>query len=227
MTKHKNAPKQKMKSKEADNATKTGAVEESLSEVTSESVQTKETNSDENELNAIEIELESTKSKADKNWDLYLRANADLENARRRAQQDVEKARKYGLEKLIEDLLPIKDSVEMGLAATHTDNASIEKLQEGSELILKMFSDTMEKHGIETIDPIGKRFDPEQHQAMSLQESKDDKPNTVITVMQKGYSLNGRLIRPAMVIVAKKPSQEQSVSKDKDETVGTNVDEKA
>jgi len=230
MTKH----KKDTKAPKTASAKTAESIEEALDSTDSENEQIKEPNSLEAELSVLKSELETAKNKIDENWELYLRANADLENARRRAQQDIEKARKFGLEKLVEDLLPIKDSIEMGLvAATQTDSANIEKLHEGSELILKMFSDTMEKYGIETVDPKGQPFNPELHQAMSLQESNDDKPNSVITVMQKGYLLNGRLIRPAMVIVAKKPTEDKDSSEsdnsesDNNETVGTNVDEKA
>ena len=232
MTKHKKDPKKESKAHKTASAKNAETVDESLESLDSadsENEQKKEPNPLEAELSALKAELETAKSKIDENWELYLRANADLENASRRAKQDIEKARKFGLEKLVEDLLPIKDSIEMGLvAATQTDKANIEKLHEGSELILKMFSDTMEKYGIETVDPTGEPFNPELHQAMSLQESNDNKPNSVITVMQKGYLLNGRLIRPAMVIVAKKPTEDkQSSESDNNETVGTNVDEKA
>jgi len=235
MTKHKNDPTKD--SAEEGQPDKTASAKES--ELVDDNVDTAESDDlqriedhspehDESVLNELKADLETAKNKADENWDLYLRANADLENARRRAQQDIEKARKYGLEKLVEDLLPIKDSIEMGLVAAQTDNANIEKLQEGSELILKMFSDTLEKHGIEALEPKGESFNPERHQAMSLQESDDDEPNTVISVMQKGYLLNGRLIRPAMVIVAKKPTDNKQTSEtNDDEAVGTNVDEKA
>jgi len=150
--------------------------------------------------------LEDARSKADEHWDQLLRTNAELDNLRRRAKQDVENAHKYALEKFAQELLPVKDSLEMGLAAASGDTdaeEAIQNLREGTELTLKMLSAAMEKSGIKEIDPTGETFNPEQHQAMSMQESADHEPNTVMTVMQKGYQLNDRLIRPAMVVVSK------------------------
>ncbi len=150
--------------------------------------------------------LEDARSKADEHWDQVLRTNAELENLRRRAKQDVENAHKYALEKFAQELLPVKDSLEMGLAAANgeTDAAeAIKQLCEGTDLTLKMLSAAMEKSGIKEIDPVGETFNPEQHQAMSMQESEAHAPNTVMAVMQKGYQLNDRLIRPAMVVVSK------------------------
>lgn len=150
--------------------------------------------------------LEDARGKADEHWDQLLRTNAELENLRRRAKQDVENAHKYALEKFAQELLPVKDSLEMGLAAAsgETDAAeAIKQLREGTELTLKMLSAAMEKSGIKEIDPVGETFNPEQHQAMSMQESEEHAPNTVMAVMQKGYQLNDRLIRPAMVVVSK------------------------
>ncbi|HFE32519.1 MAG TPA: nucleotide exchange factor GrpE [Gammaproteobacteria bacterium] len=150
--------------------------------------------------------LEDARSKADEHWDQLLRANAELDNLRRRAKQDVENAHKYALEKFAQELLPVKDSLEMGLAAAsgEVDAAeALKQLREGTELTLKMLSTAMEKAGIKEIDPLGEAFNPELHQAMSMQESEEHDPNTVIAVMQKGYQLNDRLIRPAMVVVSK------------------------
>ena len=150
--------------------------------------------------------LEDARNKADEHWDQVLRSNAELENLRRRAKQDVENAHKYALEKFAQELLPVKDSLEMGLAAAggKTDAAeAIKQLREGTDLTLKMLSAAMEKSGIKEIDPVGETFNPEQHQAMSMQESEEHAPNTVMAVMQKGYQLNERLIRPAMVVVSK------------------------
>jgi molecular chaperone GrpE len=147
--------------------------------------------------------LEDARAKADDHWDQLLRANAELDNARRRARQDVENAHKYALEKFAQELLPVKDSLEMGLAAASGEGESAAQLKEGTELTLKMLSAAMEKFGIKPVDPTGEPFNPELHQAMSMQESADHAPNTVMAVMQKGYQLNDRLIRPAMVVVAK------------------------
>ena len=115
---------------------------------------------------------------------------------------DIEKAHKYGLEKFADELLPVIDSLELGLAAA-TEEVSADKLLEGTELTLKMLKGVMERFGINAVDPTGESFNPELHQAMTMQESAEYGPNTVIAVMQKGYTLNERLIRPAMVIVSK------------------------
>ncbi|HEC19884.1 MAG TPA: nucleotide exchange factor GrpE [Gammaproteobacteria bacterium] len=150
--------------------------------------------------------LEDARAKADEHWNQLLRVQADLENTRRRARQDVENAHKFGLEKFALELLPVKDSLEMGLAAISEGNESVEQFKEGVALTLKMLESALEKFGIEAINPLGETFDPEKHQAMSMQESAEHKPNTVMAVMQKGYQLNDRLLRPAMVVVAKATS---------------------
>lgn len=155
-----------------------------------------------------EAKLADLQAKADENWDKAVRATAELENVRRRAERDLENAHKYALEKFLHELIPIKDSLEMGLAAAQTEDADVNKLREGSELILKMLSDALEKFGIEVVDPMGDEFNPEHHQAMSMLESPDHAPNTVVAVMQKGYKLNDRLVRPAMVAVSKAPEND-------------------
>jgi molecular chaperone GrpE len=167
--------------------------------------------------------LEDARSKADEHWDQLLRVKADMENVRRRAKQDVENAHKFALEKFALELLPVRDSLEMGLAAAEAgDNAEASaRLREGTELTLKMLISAMEKFGIEAINPTGETFDPALHQAMSMQESADHKPNTVMAVMQKGYQLNERLIRPAMVVVSKAASADEAAES------GSHVDEQA
>jgi molecular chaperone GrpE len=147
--------------------------------------------------------LEDARAKADEHWNQLLRVQAEMDNTRRRAKQDVENAHKFALEKFALELLPVKDSLEMGLAAADGDNEAVTQLKEGTELTLKMLVSVLEKFGIEAIDPTGDTFDPEKHQAMSMQESTEHKPNTVMAVMQKGYQLNERLLRPAMVVVSK------------------------
>ena len=145
-------------------------------------------------------ELEQAQAKADENWDRYLRTAAELENVRKRAARDVENAHRFALERFSKELLAVKDSLEMGLAAA--DSANVESLLEGSEATLKILGTTMQQFGIEVVDPAGEPFDPEFHEAISMQPSDDVEPGSVVTVVQKGYSLNGRLLRPAMVIVA-------------------------
>ncbi len=152
----------------------------------------------------LTLMLEDARNKADEHWNQVLRSNAELENTRRRARQDVENAHKFALEKFALELLPVKDSLEMGLAAANTDEGeATAQLKEGTELTLKMLTTAMEKFGIESMGAEGEAFNPEIHQAMSMMESADHTPNTVMAVMQKGYQLNDRLIRPAMVVVSK------------------------
>jgi len=152
--------------------------------------------------------LEDARNKADEHWNLYLRTTAEMDNLRKRAERDVQNAHKFGVEKLVGELLPVMDSMEMGMATADKDNEDTAKLVEGMELTLKMFVDALQKVGISQVDPMGDVFNPEFHQAMSMVENPDAEPNTVIAVMQKGYLLNDRLVRPAMVVVAKAPASE-------------------
>lgn len=150
--------------------------------------------------------LEDARSKADTHWDQCVRLQADIENLRKRNERDLANAHKYALEKFVVDLLPVKDSLEMGLAAAG-DNADVARLKEGGELTLKMLTSVMEKYNIIEVKALNEVFNPEYHEAMSIQERSDVEPNTVVTVVQKGYLLNERLIRPAMVIVSKAAQQ--------------------
>jgi len=149
---------------------------------------------------SIEAQLEDAQAKASENWDHFIRAKAEMDNLRRRSTKDIENAHKYGIEKFVTELLPVIDGMGMGLA---TEDASAESLREGMEMTLNMLEKMMEKLGIEEIDPMNEKFDAAKHQAMTMQPNADVEPNTVIAVMQKGYSLNDRLIRPAMVMVSK------------------------
>jgi molecular chaperone GrpE len=146
-----------------------------------------------------EAEMAELQAKADENWERYVRAVAETENVRKRAARDVEHAHKFALERFGKELLGVKDTLEMGLAV---DDASIESLIEGSNATLKLLGSTLERFGIVEIDPEGEPFDPEFHEAISMQPSDEVEPNSVLKVVQKGYTLNGRLLRPAMVIVA-------------------------
>ena len=132
-----------------------------------------------------------------------MRMRAEVENNRKRAERDVENAHKYALKGFVENLLPVIDSMEMGQAAAISDNATLESIREGSELTMNMFVQVLERSGLQAINPLGEKFDPERHQAISMVEIKDAESNSVIEVMQKGFLLNDRLIRPAMVVVAK------------------------
>ena len=135
--------------------------------------------------------------------DRALRAQAELENVRRRLERDLQNAHKFALERFVSELLPVKDSLELGLAASAEKEASVAGIAEGVELTLRMLEQAMEKFGITVVDPAGESFDPAYHQAMTMQESDGAESGTVLTVFQKGYLLNDRLVRPAMVIVAK------------------------
>ncbi len=147
----------------------------------------------------LQEELEQAK-------DMALRAQADAQNVKRRAEQDVEKARKYALERFCSELLPVVDNLERALEAASGEDEAMKPIAEGVELTLKSFLGALEKFQIKPVDPAGEPFDPEFHQAMSMVENPDAEPNTVLAVMQKGYTLNGRLVRPAMVMVSKAPA---------------------
>lgn len=152
------------------------------------------------ELQAL---LTDARSKADEHWEQCLRLQAELENLRKRSERDLVQAHKFALEKFAAELLPVRDSLEMGVAAAAEESASVEHLREGSELTLKMLTSAFEKFNVKEINPLKEKFNPEYHEAMSMQERADVEPNTVVTVVQKGYLLNDRLIRPAMVIVSR------------------------
>jgi len=154
--------------------------------------------------------LEDARAKADEHWDQLLRTRAEMENLKRRHTNELEKAHKFALDGFVRGLLAVRDSLELGHNAAMDENADVEKLREGTELTLKLLTDVMGKFGVEQIDPRGEPFSPEYHQAMTTQPRDDVPPNTVVTVVQKGYSLNGRLVRPAMVIVSAAGSQKQS-----------------
>ncbi len=155
------------------------------------------------EFSALQAQLAEVEAKAADHWDRLLRLQAEMENQRKRAQNDVTKARKFALEGIVGDLLPIKDSLEMGLAAAAAEDADPNSIVEGAELTLKMLAQVFEKNNIVEVNPVDEKFDPEYHQAMSMQEIEGKAPNTVTSVMQKGYTLNERLVRPALVMVSK------------------------
>lgn len=154
---------------------------------------------------SLEAQLQAVQEERDQAIDQALRAQADAQNAQRRATQEVEKARKFALERFCGELLPVVDNLERALDAANLDDEAVKPIAEGVELTLKSFRDALRKFQIEAIDPAGEPFDPQFHQAMSMIENPDAEPNTVLAVMQKGYTLNGRLVRPAMVMVSKAP----------------------
>ncbi|MEO1888935.1 MAG: nucleotide exchange factor GrpE [Cycloclasticus sp.] len=181
-----------------------------VGEVVDETVVTETTE----EIN-LEAELETAKTAASDNWDKLLLAKAEVENIRRRTQKDIEKAHRFSIEKFAKDMLPVVDSLEMGLAASNESDVDASALKEGMELTYKQLISSLEKSGVVQVDPEGETFSPDLHQAISVVPSPDHAPNTVMQVFQKGYTLNGRLLRPAMVIVT--PSEPPAGTKKIDE----------
>ncbi|MFT6641148.1 MAG: molecular chaperone GrpE [Flavobacteriaceae bacterium] len=155
------------------------------------------------ETEQLQIQIAEAQAKAAEHWDRLLRLQAEMENQRKRAQNDVAKARKFALESIVGDLLPVKDSLELGLAAAHAADADPKSIIEVVDLTVKMLSQVFEKNNILEVNPVDEKFNPEFHQAMSMQEVEGVAANTVTSVMQKGYTLNDRLVRPALVMVAK------------------------
>ena len=163
-----------------------------------------DTQDDPEEGSESEQALEAALEQAQKHKDDLLRVQAEMQNLRRRTEQDIEKAHKYGQEKLSIELLAVMDNLERAQeAASNSEDEAIKAIREGVDLTVKGFADCFKKFNIETVDPLGEPFDPQLHQAMSMQENTESEPNTVIAVMQKGYTLHGRVIRPAMVMVSK------------------------
>ncbi len=151
----------------------------------------------------LQDQLALAHDKAQENWDRALRVQAEMENLKRRTQKDLDDARKYAIERFAKELITVVDSLELGLQAITGDSSEVQKFREGNELTLKQFETAFAKVNIETVNPLNQPFNPEHHQAMAMQPSAEVVPNTVLTVFQKGYLLNGRLLRPAMVVVAK------------------------
>ena len=161
----------------------------------------------------LKQELEEAKQKAHEAWDKAVRTQAEMENLKRRTQKDLEDAHKFALTSFGKELLPVFDSLVLGLQAATGDSEDVKKFREGSELTIKQFEALFAKFNIVAIDPLGQPFNAEQHQAMLMQVVEGAEPNTVVNVFQKGYLLNGRLLRPAMVVVAKaaeKPSEDNA-----------------
>lgn len=161
-----------------------------------------DTSSQEPGVEELKAQLAEAQAKADENWERCLRATAEQDNIRKRAEREVDAARRFALEKFAHDLLAVCDSLDMGLKAAREAGADA-KYIEGTELTAKMLGDALKRHGVVAIEPKGEPFDPAQHEAMTAVPSADVAPNTVIDVMQKGYSLNERVLRPAMVIVSR------------------------
>ncbi len=166
---------------------------------------------DEARIQELEAALAKAEATINEQKESVLRAKAEAENARRRASGEVEKARKFALEGFAGELLNVADNLERALQSVDPENEALKAAMEGVEITHKSFLSTVEKFGITPIDPQGQPFNPEHHQAMSMQESADFAPNTVMAVMQKGYVINGRLLRPAMVMVSKSPENKVDV----------------
>lgn len=154
------------------------------------------------ETEQLRSAVAAAEARANEARDQALRAMAELENVRKRAARDIEQAHKYALEKFAAELIGVKDSLEMGLSAL---NASTDDLRAGSEATLRQLTKAFDKVGVTEVSPEGQPFNPELHEAMAMQPSPDHVPNTVIAVVQKGYQLNGRLLRPARVLIARAP----------------------
>lgn len=155
------------------------------------------------ETDELQAALDQAQAEAGQYRDQAVRAHAEMENVRKRAQRDAESARKFAIERFAGDLLGVRDSLELGLKAAAEHSGDFDKLKEGMEMTERMLASSMDKAGIEAIDPQGEAFNPERHEAVSTQPSNELTPNTVASVMQKGYLLNGRVLRAAMVVVAK------------------------
>lgn len=156
-------------------------------------------------LEGLQAQLASLAAAYEAAKEQSLRAQAEAQNARRRAEQDVEKAHKFGLEKIVNDLLPVVDNLERALATIDAGADNLKAVAEGITLTHKTFVDALARHQVIAVDPVGAPFDPNLHQAVSAVPSPDAEPNTVLNCFQKGYTLHGRLVRPAMVVVSKAP----------------------
>jgi molecular chaperone GrpE len=152
-------------------------------------------------LTKAERELVDAQDKAEENWEMYLRTAAELENFRKRSQREVENARRYGIERFAQELLTVRDSLEMGLEAA-SEEPSVEVLMAGKKATLKQLEQLMDRFNISELNPLGEVFDPEFHEAMTTQPSEEYKPGQVMAVIQKGYCIHDRLLRPARVIIA-------------------------
>ncbi len=178
--------------------TKKKAQDESAEKVEDENIETTEQDGQETDL---QTQLEEAQQSAKDNWDKMLRAQAEMENLKRRNAKDLENAHKFALDGFVKALLEVKDSLTMGLKTANEEKATIEHIIEGLEMTDKVFLSTMEKFGVEVINPTDGTFNPELHEAVTMVPTPDKESNSVLEVVQIGFTLNGRLVRPAMVIV--------------------------
>lgn len=179
------------------------AAEIEIQDVDDEAAGDGEETSDPVSVEMLQERLAKAEAEARERADEALRVRAEMENLRRRTQREIENARKFALERFMTDLLDVRDSLERGLEAAQGEQVSVEQLREGKELTFKMLEKVLGQHGLAVVDPEGERFDPELHEAISMVPSEDQEPDTVVTVVQKGFTLQGRLLRPARVIVAR------------------------
>lgn len=162
------------------------------------------------EVSALEKELEEVRAQATENLDKFLRAKAETDNVRRRAENEVASAHKYAVDRFASEIIAVRDSLDLARAVdlSAANLEAVAKMREGLELTLKLLDDVFGKFGIAVLDPAGEKFDPTRHQAISMVESADVPPGNVVTVVQKGYLLHDRVLRPAMVVVCKAPAGE-------------------
>ena len=161
----------------------------------------KEELEDNSKIEDLESQLQEAQQSAKDNWDKLLRSQAEMENLKRRTTKDLENAHKFALDGFVKALLEVIDSLTMGIKSAKHEKAQLETTTEGLELTMKVFNSTLEKFGVESINPIDEKFDPELHEAVTMVPMPDKKSNTVLEVIQTGFTLNGRLVRPALVIV--------------------------
>ena len=161
----------------------------------------KEELEDNSKIEDLESQLEEAQQSAKDNWDKLLRSQAEMENLKRRTTKDLENAHKFALDAFVKALLEVSDSLTMGIKSAKDEKATLENTTEGLELTMKVFNSTLEKFGVETINPIDEKFNPDLHEAVTMVPMPDKKSNTVLEVIQTGFTLNGRLVRPALVIV--------------------------
>ena len=176
---------------------------EDSTNISMEATQVRGNEADEVSADDSDARLEAMQNKVNEYSEQLLRLQADMENLRKRSRKEVENAHKFGLEKIAKELLTVRDSLEMGLSSAENEETDIKQFREGMDLTLKSLTQAMEKFDIVAVDPSGEKFNPEFHQAMSMQVVDGVEPNTITLVMQKGYTLSERLIRPALVMVAK------------------------
>jgi molecular chaperone GrpE len=169
------------------------------------------------EIQQLQAELEKARAEAAENLDRFLRAKAETENVRKRAEADIAATRKYAIERFASEIIAVRDSLDLARLVELPEDGSpaVQKMHEGLELTLKLLDDVFRKFGLTLIDPKGEKFDPERHQAISVVQSAEVAPNHVVSVVQKGYLLNDRLLRPAMVVVAAAPAAAEKPAADK------------